>query len=994
MRTQTFVFLFAALPVLAVAQVTNDDCSRALPLTNIVNWCSPPQSFTTAGATPSSVTRASCFPDEATIRDVWYSFVAQTTDVNVSVTGNTALSPGGTLGSPQLAIYSGACNNLTELECISDAFGTNTVQTFASQLQIGATYYIRVAARGGATGTFQLCINSFTQPPKASSDCPTANILCSKAPFTVEFVQGEGKDPDEVTGVCGRVGCQPTEEQSTWFRWTCQVTGTLTFTITPLNPTDDLDFVVFELPGGVNDCSGKRAVRCMSSGENVGQPISTWRSCTGATGLRDGERDNIEYCGCDAGDNNFISPLDMVAGRSYALVVNNFSRSGSGFTLQFGGTGTFVGPTANFTIDQAEACVGKLINLTDSSSFAGGISDWEWFFGPSATPTTRTGQGPHQVRYDLPGDKSIVLNVRTADGCIVSTVKTLKADCCSDHFNVGATLNPPLCPGATTGEINVSANSLYAPYQFNWASGQQDNNPRALGAGSFQVTITDQATCDTVLSYVLSEPPPIQVRPQIVMPTCGGGTDGAIEIQASGATPPYRYRFPGLPLGSSNRVANLGVGDYLVSLVDSNNCQFDTLVRVRELELILDPNVAAIAPPSCFGFSDGRIDVRITNGRPPYQYDWLDGRGFQPDNSLLAVPSGAYSVEVLDANRCRGAFTFAVEDFPPIGLEFSTTDVSCFGGSDGRIEAFGVGGAGEYRYFWQTGDSTSVRSNLPAGSYFIRVIDQNNCRTDTVAAVEEPPQLSVLDVQTTDLVCFGDRSGAITLLGTGGTPPYTYSLASSPFQPDNTFSNLPAGNYVVSVGDAQGCTAAVEVTLVQPDLLLVDAGTDRLINLGEQIPLQAIPSSLPVAFSWAPADQLSCNSCAAPIAQPLRNVIFSVTVTDPNGCTAQDEVAVFVVKNRPLFIPNSFSPNADGTNDFFTIYGGLSARSIRLLRIFDRWGELLFEGKDIPLGSEPLGWDGTFRGEPLPSGVYVYYAEVDFIDGEVLPVKGDVSLVR
>ncbi len=95
-----------------------------------------------------------------------------------------------------------------------------------------------------------------------------------------------------------------------------------------------------------------------------------------------------------------------------------------------------------------------------------------------------------------------------------------------------------------------------------------------------------------------------------------------------------------------------------------------------------------------------------------------------------------------------------------------------------------------------------------------------------------------------------------------------------------------------------------------------------------------------------------------------------------------------------MFIPNAFSPDADGINDYFTIYGGASARNIRILRIFDRWGELLFETADIPPNSEPLGWDGKFKGDELPSAVYTYYAEVEFIDGEVLQVKGDLTLLR
>lgn len=989
-----FLSLITSLSVRA-QQVQNDECSRAIPIAQVVNYCSNAQAYTTQNATPSAEARPTCFPDESNMRDVWFSFVARASEVNISVTGNTALAPGGTITLPQLAVYSGNCGNLVQVACISDGFGANAVQTFVSQLKIGAVYYIRVGSRNGTSGTFKLCLNNFNQAPAASSDCPTANILCSKAPFTVDFVRGEGKDRNEIVGVCGRIGCQPEETQSSWFRWTCQQAGTLTFSITPLNPTDDLDFIVFELPKDINDCANKRAVRCMSAGENVGQPLSQWRSCTGATGLREGERDNVEYCGCEAGYSNFVAPLDMVAGRSYTLVVNNYSASGSGFTIEFGGTGTFLGPQANFTFDQTAACVGKTIALTDSSFFSGTISRWDWYTGAEATPSTLSGKGPHQIRFDKPGDQTVVLNVRTTDGCVVSAVKTIPVVCCNDHFSAREAVQNPLCPGALTGSIDLQISSVYPQYEYRWESGQRTEDLTQLPSGSYTVTITDISTCDTTLQFTLTEPPPLEITQQIKMPTCNGGQDGALSVQGSGATPPFEYRFPGESVFTSiNSIQNIPVGDYSVELRDKNNCLYDTLIPVRELELILDPNVVAVTMPSCFGYADGNIEVRIDNGLPPYLYNWNDGQGFRGANSLQQVRSGSYQIEVVDANLCRGNFLFDVKDFDLVGVQAAIQDVSCFGGTDGQTELLGTGGAGGYRYFWQNGSEQATRDRLAAGTYSVRIEDQNRCPLDTFIVIQQPPLLDILDIDATNVLCFGDKTGQISVLGTGGTPPYSYSIGSIVFKSDNTFTELGAGLYVATVRDANGCTSAEEIQVLQPELLTVDAGPDQIINLGEQVKLQATPSHFPVTFQWAPADQLNCSACAAPIAQPQKSLHFAVTVTDPNGCQSIDSLSIVVQKNRPLFIPNSFSPNADGSNDYFTIYGGLSARSIRVLRVFDRWGELLFEGKDLPLGSEPLGWDGTFKGDPLPSAVYVYYGEVEFIDGEVLTVKGDVSLLR
>lgn len=339
----SFALLFSTFLVSLHAQPINDECSGAITLTNIQNWCSGPAAYTTVGATLSAWSRPVCFPTGTTAPDVWFSFVPQASDLRVSVKGAAGQSPGGTLQSPQIAIYSGSCGGLILLYCASDKLGLNYVELLASGLEVGKRYFMRVSGRNDFRGTFQLCLNNFSPFLNPLADCPTGQVLCNTAPTTIDFVSGEGLDANELSNVCGRTGCQPTEYQSTWLKWRAGTSGSLTFSITPLNPSDDIDFVLFELPNGLDDCSGRVSLRCMSSGENVGQPISNWVACTGSTGLRNGETDQIEYCGCATGSNNFLAPITMTAGKSYGLIVVNYSRSGRGFRIEFGGTGSFAG---------------------------------------------------------------------------------------------------------------------------------------------------------------------------------------------------------------------------------------------------------------------------------------------------------------------------------------------------------------------------------------------------------------------------------------------------------------------------------------------------------------------------------------------------------------------------------------------------------------------------------------------------------------------------
>ncbi len=994
-RIALLSLVLAALPWTAVlAQPANDNCANAIALDDVSSWCSAVAAFTTNNATDSGQS-PSCFPNNQVNNDVWFSFVAQATDVNISVTGNIPFNAGGTLNDPQFALYLGSCGSLVQVACASDAFNDNAVQLLESQLEIGQTYYIQVSARNGQTGTFQLCVNNFNAVPDPSSDCNTGVILCNKDPFTVQFVSGVGNNPNEIGDVsCASPTCPLSESSSTWYKWTCDQPGSLTFTLTPLNPADDIDFVLYELPNGIDNCAGKFDLRCMASGENVGAPFSEWFPCTGATGLSLNDDDVGETCGCQPGDNNFAEAIDMEAGKSYALVINNFSQSGAGFSIEFGGAGTFLGPTADFNASSDTICVGEPVTFTDASAFSGGIVSWEWTFGQNASPGALTGVGPHSVSYDRPGLKSIVLRVATEDGCVVTKVGTVYVQCCDDHFDISGTITDVDCPSSATGAIDLSAVSGYSPYTFNWSSGQSSEDISGLETGAYIVTITDAATCSTTAEFAVGGPAPFQVDTLIGMPTCNGGMDGSITLNVSGATPPYQFSWQGGPFGPGNTLANLPVGDYPVTIRDANNCDLELLIAVRELELVLDPNVVAATDPSCTGFSDGSINLVIANGLPPYLFDFNDGNGWVNANSLNNLPAGVYNVQVQDANLCQGNFTFNLQDPPLLELAFEAQGISCFGETDGVLTAAPTGGVGGYSFMWAGGQTSASLAGLGEGQYFVTVTDANGCIVSGDTSLVQPAPVFIEIGEIVNVLCFGDATGSASVVGSGGQPPYMYSADGQAFQLEPLFENLPAGDYVFTIMDANGCTETVAAAITQPAELLVDAGPDVQIQLGYATSLRATPSALPVTFAWEPPDSLSCIDCPNPVANPVRTTTYTITVTDESGCTATDEVTVTVVKARQVYIPNAFSPNADGRNDNFTVYAGPGVRLIRELKVFNRWGGLVFENDNFLPNDPNFGWDGLIRGEPAQVGVYAYYAVVEYLDGETLLFEGDVSVVR
>jgi hypothetical protein len=914
MRKTLLFFILTLCTVTAYAQPTNDECSSPIALPNGLNYCSPANAFTNVGATPSAYGVPSCFGSVQ--NDVWFTYTPQATDITITVRGATAQSPGGTLQDPQVTLYFGTCGGvINELVCDAASGNANIAEAYKGGLFVGYTYLIRVQGTGGQTGSFQICINNYNPPVEPTSDCPSSSILCDKSPFVVQYVTGAGSNNGEMQdAACFNNGVPGIfESNSTWFVWTCSQSGTLTMTLTPLNGPDDLDFVIYRLPNGIKNCNGKILERCMASGQSQGINST---ACLGPTGMRNGDPDISEDAGCsEPGDDAWLRPLDMIQGETYALVVNNFSATGNGFSVEFGGSGEFLGPEAKFETIPSAVCLGTNVQVVDASSFPiGAITGWNWSFGAFATPQTATGPGPHTVAFNLPGVNPVVLTLETDLGCKVTDIQS--------------------------------------------------------------VTIFPKVEVDTV----------------IAAPDCNGTANGQVVINnITSGTPPYQFSWNNGPFTNSSTLSNLGVG--LVNLVikDANNCETELDIQVDERILTAD---AIVAPPLCFGDSNGEISLNVTNGKNPVQFNW--GSGFIPNNSQGGFAAGTYTILAVDAVLCEGTFVVTVTDNLPLELMVDTVDISCYGANDGMAEAIPSGGVGLYQYQWSNGAVTQTISNLAPGQYDVTLTDRNECMVVSGVFITEPPDVAVNLIDVLDLICNGAPEGEIRVEGLGGRPPYTFSPDGIQYFSSDTLKNLLAGDYWVKVKDAFGCQDSVFASINQPPALIVVAvPQDTTLDLGFTVDLTTVTAPLgrPVTFEWTPGIGLSETDVPDPLATAIDNITYIVKITDEDGCMAFDTVRIKVKKDRPVFFPNIFGPDKPYPNDHFTGFGGPAASQITLLRIFDRWGSMVYENTNFDLNEPNLGWDGTAKGEKV-DGVFAWYALVRFIDGQELEYKGDVTVLR
>ncbi len=253
-------------------------------------------------------------------------------------------------------------------------------------------------------------------------------------------------------------------------------------------------------------------------------------------------------------------------------------------------------------------------------------------------------------------------------------------------------------------------------------------------------------------------------------------------------------------------------------------------------------------------------------------------------------------------------------------------------------------------------------------------------------------------LSVSDPICFGEAEGSVSLDSVwGGAPPLQYSLSGA--APGNQFNflMLGGGEYSYEIVDRFGCSFSTTFLIDDPPEFVVDLGPDITVDLGELVELSPVANQAVDTFYWSPSDLFSCElvDCWNPIWAPANTVAVNLQAFNEQGCIAEDDINIEVIKVRKVYIPNIFTPNFDGNNDYFTIFGAIpNVVAIVELNIFDRWGEVVYGAREIPPNEVTLGWDGTLRGKEMDEGVYVYLAKVRFLDQEVVLFSGDLLLMR
>ena len=443
------------------------------------------------------------------------------------------------------------------------------------------------------------------------------------------------------------------------------------------------------------------------------------------------------------------------------------------------------------------------------------------------------------------------------------------------------------CPDQTVDIATISVQGGVGPYQYRWTGPNNftANTPSIFDVppGSYTLVVTDANRCTAVEIVDIVVPPPFNLSTQVTPVSCFGGTNGAIDVTVTGASPPYSFTWSNG--ARTEDLTGIVSGTYSVSVTDRNNCMTSiTAVVGQPTELVVSETHTNV---TCFDGQNGTIDLTVSGGTAPYSFAWNDNVASEDRTDLRA---GTYTVTVTDANGCQKVLSVLITQPPALTLSAQVSDVACNGNSTGAISLTATGGTGTLTYRWSTGATSASISSLTAGVYSVTVTDANGCVAEGRFRVNQPDPLQLTFTQQ-NIACNGAATGSISVNVTGGTTPYQYVWSDRNGEPAGTGSNrtgLTAGVYALTVTDANGCTASISVTISQPPALTLTATQQNVQCFGQNngsIDVTTGGGVAPYTFRWN-------DGTANEDRTGLAAGVYSLTVTDNNGCTATTSATI------------------------------------------------------------------------------------------------------
>lgn len=472
------------------------------------------------------------------------------------------------------------------------------------------------------------------------------------------------------------------------------------------------------------------------------------------------------------------------------------------------------------------------------------------------------------------------LTVTDNNGCTTSTSAnvTQPATLVANFSGTNVT-----CNAAGNGSATASVSGGVAPYTYTWNTNpvQTTSAVAGLAGGTYTCLVTDANGCTRSGNVAVVEPAAINLNLTVNQPACGSNGLGSANVTANGGVAPLTYSWQ--PSGGTSTSANnLNAGNYSITVTDANGC---TSRDTFHINLIVPISISLIADSvSCNGISDGSVQAIVTGGVAPLQYAWNPGGSSQLQLSNLAA--GSYTLLVTDANSCTSTSSITVFQPLPLNLSLTVTQPVCGSNGLGSASATASGGTAPLSYNWQpNGGSGLSANNLPAGNYSFAVTDGNGCSTRDTFHVDLFIAMT-LQLTSDSASCFGFFDGNVSSNVTGGVPPLSFSWSPGG-STTQQLNGVASGIYTLLITDANNCTVSATGTVFEPAPVVAQANANPAA-ICEDDPV-SLSASGGVSYVWSTGQigpVISTN--------PIQSTVYTVTVTEANGCTDQDSVSVTV----------------------------------------------------------------------------------------------------
>ncbi len=478
-------------------------------------------------------------------------------------------------------------------------------------------------------------------------------------------------------------------------------------------------------------------------------------------------------------------------------------------------------------------------------------------------------------------------------------------------LNSVETITDLTCNGDVNGAISIVISGGTPSYTTSWTgpNGFTSNNQNISGleGGDYTITLSDANNCILIMTYTVAEPAPIIFTPTIVDVLCFGNATGSIQVTVAGGNGGYLYDWRDIgnvQISTTDAISNVAEGDYTLNVTDALGCTHSETYTISEFSEIFFNGL--ITPITCIGANDGAIDINPTGGTPGYSYSWTGPNGFTSTNQNISnLEVGSYTVTLTDQNLCFDDTSFILVDPPQIVITETIVDVICNGDFTGEISTVITGGVPPFIVGW-TGPNGYVSTDqniigLEAGDYTLIVTDANSCAVTVVYTVDQPLAISIIPT-ITHILCAGDSTGAITVVTAGGNGGFLYDWRDSGnnlISVTNGISNVPAGDYTLTVTDVTGCTL-IEVHTINEPLQALSLNLSKLdIDCaGESTGSAAVAISggtiiTPADYIIEWYDDSNTLIATTQIITSIPIGVYTVIVYDLNNCSSTDSIEVF-----------------------------------------------------------------------------------------------------